>query len=393
MIPGVAGSWQGFSAKNPACLKPSSLQSRQIGRDTLSFGRTLNEEDGALAIVDDFRRKSASLFRQKHNEERIPNCFVSHGDMVEAHARLVAPQLPIFNYQAVIINPEFRGHHMYVNRPLRELLDDITSDKRNIKAVCLSAANPVPIEQLREDLGLPQLTPENLMNYRDEIARNFDKLHLEKLPECKVEMQELGISPERYRRYLRTTLHLLQEIGKHAPVYVGAGNNGPGWFNLLLLAKGTIGVGALTADGQPWAESGVAGVQEWAEIGKIAFPQLCAKGKLKGMHLIPYEEYLHVLEQVADSVRHGKNPRELEALAGKFHILSQRVSMWNFNDLQPDAQGESCPVEYRPTDFNPEEWPKVFLPNPLRGTSCAAPQAAARKAASPDSGQPQDNSS
>ncbi len=196
-----------------------------------------------LAIADNFDDKDFPLLYLNRDGEKKPAKLTSHGEMVAAYARMVVPDIEIARYP---VKRTAQG-----NLDLLPALQAIYADIRGgkpIDAINVSFAVSVPIQRLREDLLIPGLRAENVKDLRRFILARLHKLCIDRIENEEVR-KRFGNAWQSALGNLRTQLYVLQELGRKCPLFLSAGNDGPGYLNLLSLARNVITVGALRPDG------------------------------------------------------------------------------------------------------------------------------------------------
>lgn len=226
-----------------------------------------------LAIVDDHQKgrvpafvKPKTLLNLLRLEAPI-NGYIPHGKVVEANAKLIAPNLRIHRVQ--VPNNPFQNGGWNVKTALKQLKKDLDAGLE-IDAVNMSFGTSIPIERLRQDLKLPELTAQNIHKYRTHILKNFDRIQFR----SDLEIATLGLVDRgNVKRYVKETIDLVEQIAERKPVYLAAGNDGPNYVNLLSLAKGVITVGAVDAKDRATPYSGNNGlITKWAKVDKRFIP-------------------------------------------------------------------------------------------------------------------------
>lgn len=267
-------------ASEPGSLIPFSTPGSRPRRNyvrTLSFQGLQPGRFKVLAVVDDFEDKRHALFSVNKDGKLQPAGLVSHGEMVEAYAKLVHPRLEIKRYQ---VQKTERPGQANIIPALQAVYRDIR-DGEAIDAVNVSFAIPVPFQRLKEDLSLPTLTPDNVKHFRRAIQRRLHMLKPEKVADPGIR-ELLGENWDRTVKTVKTQLHVLKELGKRVPVYLPAGNHGPDVFNLLSLAPHVITVGALSPSGKRARYSGNNSlVSQWETVGYPVIPKMYGK-RLRG---------------------------------------------------------------------------------------------------------------
>lgn len=270
----------------PSTVQPSlSLPTDRLIRET-QLPASPVDEGATLAIVDDYQGSGIPAFVKKLTllgrlmMESSTNGFVSHGHIVEAHARLSNPDINIYRVQ--VPYQTRLGQTFYdVRTALRVLKKDLDTGKP-IDAVNLSFGLSIPLERIRKDLKLPNLTAENLPLYRETILKEMKNIKLDKLPE----LSGLGFLKRGQKSYLQDTITLLEQIAQKTPIYLSAGNDGKDCLNLFSLAKGVTTVGATDTEPGVAEYSGKNGfVRKWAQATRRLLPIKTRDGKLAGFAL------------------------------------------------------------------------------------------------------------
>ncbi len=261
--------------------------------------RPLVWAEGDLGIVDDFKTPTIPVFVKKPTLlsrlrlEHPLNGYATHGQVVEAHARMVDPTLTIHRVQVP---------YDYVKRQW-DMRAALTETKRQLDngkvmdAINLSFGVSIPIESLQQDLKLPALTANNIHQYRDTILENFHKVKINRAQE----LATLGLTGRKNRKYIKDCVDLLEAMAEKVPVFISSGNSGPNEINLMNLARGTVGVGATGARQESASSeklkpvrftSGVAEysaknglVTQWGQATKRFIPVKDEKGQLVGLTL------------------------------------------------------------------------------------------------------------
>lgn len=246
----------------------------------------LGDEGAILAIVDDYQGSGIPAFAKKRSllgrlmMESPTNGFVSHGHIVEAHARMSTPDINIYRVQ-VPYHTRLGQTFFDVRTALRGLKQDLDTGKP-IDAVNLSFGLSIPLERIRKDLKIPELTAENLPLYRDTILKEMKNIKLDTLPE----LSGLGFLKRGQKTYLQDTIALLEQIAQKTPIYLSAGNDGINYVNLFSLAKGVTTVGATGTESGATEYSGKNGlVQKWAQATRRLLPIKTRDGQLAGFAL------------------------------------------------------------------------------------------------------------
>jgi hypothetical protein len=294
-----------------------------------------------LAIVDEFCRQDAPLMTKTLASGKQQDFYTTHGSLVEAHARMVVPDLRVRRYQT---QPIGIGRSHDLNPALAELLKDLESGMP-IHAVNVSTCISVPFSRLREGLQLPELSGENVMSFREHILEHLNRIRLfEESQDLKNSMAACGFKPG---PVIKASIGLLDRIAEKVPVCIASGNTGPENFNLLLLARNATGVGASAGKYKQCLYSGKnERVKEWADVTTKTAPVLSDhQDEMKGFTLQPLGDFTPFYrEQDRQALVPMSQVRNLQA--GQERIWEDRL--WGCHILQ--------------------------------GTSYAAPQVAARKA-------------
>ncbi len=294
-----------------------------------------------LAIVDEFCRQDAPLMTKTLASGKQQDFYATHGALVEAHARMVVPDLRVLRYQT---QPIGIGRSHDLNPALAELLKDLEAGTP-IHAVNVSTCISVPFFRLREGLQLPELNGENVMSFREHILEHLSRIRLfEENQDLKNRMAACGFKPG---PVIKASIGFLDRIAEKVPVCIASGNTGPENFNLLLLARNATGVGASAGKYKQCLYSGKNEcVQEWADVTTKTAPVLSdAQDEVKGFTLQQLMDFTPFYrERERSALLPMSQVRNLQA--GQERIWDDRL--WGCNILQ--------------------------------GTSYAAPQVAARKA-------------
>jgi hypothetical protein len=337
----------------PTALKIEAKK-QPIRADQFLCSPTQKKSGPLLAIVDDFETGSIPAFVKKSTPmtrlllEAPTNGLVSHGHIVEAHAKIANPDIQIYRVQT----PQTRNMalqalgktHSDIPAALRMLNKTLETDN-SIDAINLSYGLAMPIKRFQEDLNLPGLNANNIHLYRDTILKNFDKLQFSP--------PVLGIKGLHWpdngkKKYIQEAMQLLGEIAKKKTVYISAGNSGETNINILSLVKGVKTVGALNV------ESGVAKysanngfVRDWAKATQRFLPVKNQAGKLDGL----------TLNEVDKAPRVSLNSDDI-----LFSMDNIQMRPWGKGKWHEGLKDAG------------------ILTHPLNGTSFAAPQVAAKKA-------------
>ncbi|MFA6028224.1 MAG: hypothetical protein WC969_00085 [Elusimicrobiota bacterium] len=123
-----------------------------------------------------------------------------------------------------------------------------------LSAINVSQCVDVPLSDVQKDLGLPYGS-EQFLAHRAEVDAAIAKL-----------MNEKG-SPH-YGKLSRIAARIAK---KGVPIYLAAGNQGPGKVNLLGFLPGTVSVGSIGRDGRKAASSADNGLTSVWRPGEYAF--------------------------------------------------------------------------------------------------------------------------
>jgi hypothetical protein len=318
------------------CFRPAAyLQGKHSGDGQAPLQNALP----ILGVVDDFETRTVPLLK-KQNAQGHPsfNAFASHGEVIEAHIRAVNPAIQVKRYQMPFL--WCRG-----NRNVREALKQVIHDWRHRQradALSLSLGWQVPMERIRQDLNIPDLTADNLPQYRARILKDFYRIRFSGFP--RFLNVEWFFRPA--KKYVLDCIRLLGILSKRLPVYVSAGNRGAESLNLLLLTPGVHGVGASNAMGAAATYSGKnAWVNRWAKASQKFMPVCDPTGQLQGFSLAQGNLFQRLFK--------GKK--------GSVALPADRVRMW------ADESGN-------PVASKTDRWEALAM----QGTSFAVPQAAAQ---------------
>ncbi len=330
-------------ASDRLCLGQNTSPRRLRLRRRLYFGDAPSGRFRVLAVVDDFRRQRVPVFEMRFQNHRYPLGQVSHGDMVSAVAVRANPELKILRYQT---SPVPKTDLNDVLGALAAICGRLFLG-RPLDAAGMSLSLSVPFERLRTDLGLPDLNPDNVHAYRQEIWDRLHRLRFDLLPDSQIPRHYLAQGHRRFVFRLRWGLLLLDAIARRVPVFVAAGNDGRQALNLFLLPKAVIGVGALDRQGHPAAYSGNNSlIRQWAMADYQIRPAWDAQDRLLGA----------AIEPLLEETRHPP-PRPV--------------------DLPLDRLRWHAPMRYLPTLPRERFEARLALPVQARGTSLAVPAAAA----------------
>lgn len=175
--------------KSPARHSAKTLKieaAQQTQKSDLFLTRHKQAKQGPLlAIIDDYETGLKPAFVKKPTLtsrlllEAPDNGLVSHGHIVEAHAKTANPNIQIYRIQTPHLYRKdlLKLGQKYPDIPtaLRKLKKELETNS-SINAINLSFGLAIPIQRLQEDLGLPDLTAENIQRYRKTILKNFDKI-------------------------------------------------------------------------------------------------------------------------------------------------------------------------------------------------------------------------
>lgn len=185
-----------------------------------------------LLIADMFTQKDVIIDNKLHAR-------TSHGALVEAFARMANPEI-----ETVRIHGKELDFGMVDPCPaLRDIISRVDRGER-VDAVNFSVGLEVLFSQIQHDMNIPELRTHNVDVYRTYILENLEKLDLDKV----VEWRELSefYTKEEFPGLMREMIGLMEDITERGvPVYTSAGNRGGGNLDLMLLAKGVQGVGAM----------------------------------------------------------------------------------------------------------------------------------------------------
>ncbi len=338
-----------FQAPN----RPSGPKASQPGPTKLTPNASGTEDSfkaskngPKLAIIDDFKTPFDPAFVKQPNRflmETPGNGWVTHGDIVEAHAKKAQHGIQIVRLETPRVRSlnihSFGRYQADLPGALKIMKKRLETD-RSIDAINISFGLPIPIKRLKKDLNLPDLNAQNIRKYRDVILENFDKIQFSR---PLFGIKALSPTENHKRTYIREAMQLLEEIAKIKPVYLSAGNAGPDQFNILSLVKGVKSVGALNNDLSVASYSGNNGlVAYWAQVNQRFAPVTGKNGKLLGITL---------KEEPSEPINPGFIPTE------RLQMNPLGAGKW-FNGLTG----------------------ATINPKTLHGTSYAAPQVAAQKA-------------
>lgn len=250
---------------------------------------------------------------------------------------------------------------------LEKLAADIKAGEE-IGAVNMSLGISVKIRELADKLNLPGLTADNLPEYREEILAKLDEFDFSR---CGLyETREMDrLLNGRTAEVLKRIIALVEEItAAGIPVFIAGGNDGKEAVNLLNLAKGMTGVGALKQDGEKvvidpfesqtwWGSADNALLSEWERVFAESEPVIDGAGKLAGFRLIRPGE-----------TRYKRKRPDIPL--SDVEVQGKRLLNTLLPLLREKTEEGDNPFEGVLDD--------VFTPGLSSGTSCAAPQAAAR---------------
>ena len=244
-----------------------------------------------LAIIDDFESPAeAALVKNPHPllREARTNGWVSHGDIVEAHAKMAQPGVQIIRVET----PRIRSldlhtlgkHQADLPGALKMLQKRLETDTR-IDAINISFGLSIPIQRLKTDLNLPDLKAHNIRKYREVILKNIDQIQF--APPI-LGIKGLSLKERHQKAYIREVMTLLEDIARKKPVYISAGNMGPEQINILSLVKGVKTVGAINdvRTVAPYSSNSSL-VSHWAKANQRFAPIKDNNGILTGLTLMP----------------------------------------------------------------------------------------------------------
>lgn len=305
----------------------------------------------ALAIVDAYQNTATA--------DRAGLLTTSHAALVKANARLIYPNVKIRDYAGAPLGPRSCNPVP----ALEKLLKDINNGVE-IGAVNVSLSVSVPLSEIKQTLGLVDLTPETVSNYREEILDNLDELNFKNSLNPDLQRLYKEANGELHQITMRS-IELLSEIaGKGIPVFIAGGNEGPSRLNLLLLANGVTGVGALTQEGEKvtvrnsyvWASADNDLITEWERINSRLNP-IIEDGKSIGFRLIRPNETRYLRKRPDLPIDDVGITRD--SVLNKLYQLSELMGEDEDSPFTNILEG-------------------LFQSKALDGTSCASPQAAAR---------------
>ncbi len=225
-----------------------------------------------------------------------------------------------------------------VREALKRLIQDWHARNRP-DALSLSLGWQVPIARIRQDLNLPDLSEPTLPAYRAQLLKHFYQIRFVGLPRwVPVEWVMRPV-----KQYVLDCIRMLGIIAKRVPVFVSAGNHGPESLNLLLLAQGVQGVGAVASKGLRAEYSGRnAWVNHWARVNKKFVPVFGPNDTHEGFAL-----------QKGTTRKRWVQSSHVPWILPRKRILMR---------------------DSHPIDWRVETWQSVEM----KGVSCAVPQVAAR---------------
>lgn len=325
------------------------------------FGKSLQTEkhdhdqhNGTLACVDNFESTPSDFFNTQFRVGTITNSYTRsaffrpHGIHVNAYAWEMVPSVEIKPFQV----RHLENRHYEVQPALENLYRAL------IKGIAIRAANfsfgiEIPFERLRNDLKLSDLTPENVLRYKDIIRVHIDKIQFEQIPHLEAFIRQLG---RNHKSKISDSLDIVQKVSHITDFYTTAANHGRDYFNLYL-ATDAIGVGSCDQSGNPVPKSGNNSlIKIWMPLNKVYEPVLGEELQLLGFRLtIPSREAIPDGSgfQFPLKLRPSENIR--------VHIPADEAERQKFQDI------------VNSTDNDNLNWSSPCY----TATSCASPQAAA----------------
>lgn len=174
-----------------------------------------------VAIVDNFTEKDFDV-----DGDGVAD--LSHGQMMERYIQAYHPQTTFQRFEMPYSGQQNGDVFL---RHLKTLSQQVASGKQ-FDGLNLSLGEEIPFTTLSFESGKP-LTPEDLPQIKKSLVKILTNTPGSNSPELQT-----------------ITHHLTQLAQRGVPPYVGAGNKGSGYFNLVGLADDIIHVGATDAQGQ-----------------------------------------------------------------------------------------------------------------------------------------------
>lgn len=275
-----------MSAPNPSFFKP--LLGVPHDRPGLPFGSNPATHPFRIAVVDDFNAQDPR----------------AHGRLVSGILTRQLPQATIVPFH-VERKKSPSGSYLDIPTALRQVAQSLSQGDR-FDAVNLSMGDNISAPELTERFGetLPETgkTPEQKESWRTKLMgklRDFvARSKVSQNPSARISSLENN-SGENIVAGIDAISTITQT--HRVPVFVAAGNSGPGMLNFYLLGKDVQGVGGLAPqEALKWRESGDnAFVNQWAPseatasiqgesvpVGpgtSFATPQALARGLVTGL--------------------------------------------------------------------------------------------------------------
>ena len=219
--------------------------SKSLFKSIINFtGSTLEKTNLPLvAIISNFDQKVVDI--DGDNEPDL-----SHGDTV---SRIIKGFYPKVHIKPVKIKSNEDGSYD-MNEPISRLkeLSELIDKNEPVKAVNLTLGQEVSINALRELTKLP-LNQENLKDHKEQICEWIKKPTIPLAIKTIMDIGNPGKSDRLVQEFkiYNEVIESIEKITKKGiPVYISAGNQGPEFFNILILAKGAIPVGMQDTQGR-----------------------------------------------------------------------------------------------------------------------------------------------
>jgi len=177
-----------------------------------------------VGIVDNYhlRNHDIGVLQNKNDPNDRYICSASHGILTEGQMKVEKPDLNIMRFPTFKTENDRKATQRSFCDSLKKLLETLKSKATKLHAVNLSMGSGHTLQLLRQ--AYSQLTMANLPEYRDRIWTYH------------------------WQAEKKERLKLAQEITATVPTFIASGNE-PNNINEALLAKGSIGVGPVNADG------------------------------------------------------------------------------------------------------------------------------------------------
>ncbi|OGH99377.1 MAG: hypothetical protein A2104_07920 [Candidatus Melainabacteria bacterium GWF2_32_7] len=226
------------------CKFTNTSTADSLFKNLINFtGSTIKKFSTPLvAIVGNFDQKIIDI-----DGDSIPD--LSHEETISRIVKATCPDIQIkpFKIEGHKNNPDYFD----LDQALEKLseISEIVENGEKIDAVNVSLGKEILINTFRECTGLP-VNGENIINYKDQIREWLKNPSIPLAVKTIIDFKEPGKSGRMIQEFktINKIIDAIEQItDKGVPVYIGAGNEGPEYFNILALAKGSIPVGALDA--------------------------------------------------------------------------------------------------------------------------------------------------